>query len=196
MITSAVTGALAGLLMGYVLQRGQLCFHSAIRNSLDGRFLLARGWALGVALASVGLALLFLLPGTSGLNQGLAFRPVANVAGGLVIGIGMVVAKSCVSGLSPTAQAGLDTGARPTPAATPTTPPPPPPAPGTGTPPAPSPAPPLAPTARTRQATSPPNRTRRTDPTAPKRWPPAPRWSAWPEPRTTAARPRSALAGR
>jgi len=98
-ITSAVTGALAGPLMGYMLQRGQLCFHSAIRNSLDGRFLLARGWALGVALASVGLALLFLLPGTIGLNQGLAFRPVANVAGGLIIGIGMVVARSCVSGL-------------------------------------------------------------------------------------------------
>ena len=99
MIISAVAGAVAGVLMGYVLQRGQLCFHSAIRTSLDARFLLARGWALGVALASVGLALLFLLPGTSGLNQGLAFRPVANVAGGLVIGIGMVVAKSCVSGL-------------------------------------------------------------------------------------------------
>lgn len=90
--------------MGYVLQRvlqrGHLCFHSAIRNPLDGRFLLARGCALGVALASVGLALLFLLPGTSGLDQGLAFRPVANMAGGLVIGIGMVVARSCVSGLS------------------------------------------------------------------------------------------------
>lgn len=99
MIISAVAGALAGVLMGYVLQRGQLCFHSAIQSSLDGRFLLARGWALGVALASVGLALLFLLPGTSGLNQGLAFRPVANVAGGLIFGVGMVIAKSCVSGL-------------------------------------------------------------------------------------------------
>ncbi len=98
-ITAALTGALAGVAMGYVLQRGQLCFHAGIRNSLDGRFLLARGWALGVALGSVGLALLFLLPGTSGLNQGLAFRPVANVAGGLIIGIGMVVASSCVSGL-------------------------------------------------------------------------------------------------
>ncbi len=96
---SALTGALAGIVMGYVLQRGQLCFHSAIRGALDGRLLLARGWALGVSLASVGLALLFLLPGTSGLNQGLALRPVANVAGGLIIGIGMVVARSCVSGL-------------------------------------------------------------------------------------------------
>ena len=99
MIISALTGALAGVLMGYVLQRGQLCFHSAIRTSLEGGFVLARGWALGVSLASVGLAVLFLLPGTSGLNQGLAFRPVEDVAGGLIIGIGMVVAKSCVSGL-------------------------------------------------------------------------------------------------
>lgn len=99
MIISSLTGALAGVVMGYVLQRGQLCFHSAIRSALDRRFLLARGWALGVAMASVGLALLFLLPGTNGLNQGLAFRPVANVAGGLIIGIGMVVARSCVSGL-------------------------------------------------------------------------------------------------
>ena len=76
-----------------------MCFHSTVKNSLDGRFLLARGRGLGVALASVGLALLFLLPGTNGLNQGLSLRPIANVVGGLVIGVGMVVARSCVSGL-------------------------------------------------------------------------------------------------
>ena len=52
-----------------------------------------------MSLGSVGLAVLFLLPGTDGLNQGLAFRPIANVSGGLLIGIGMVVARSCVSGL-------------------------------------------------------------------------------------------------
>ncbi len=99
MIAAAITGAAAGVVLGYVLQRGQLCFHSAISTALDRRFLLARGWALGVTLGAVGLALLFLLPGTESLNRGLAFRPVANIVGGLLIGAGMVVARSCVSGL-------------------------------------------------------------------------------------------------
>ncbi len=99
MILPAVTGAVAGIGLGYVLQRGQLCFHSAISSALERRWVLVRGWALGVALGSVGLALLFLLPGTDGLNRGLAFRPVANILGGLLIGAGMVVAQSCVSGL-------------------------------------------------------------------------------------------------
>ncbi|MGD9958705.1 YeeE/YedE thiosulfate transporter family protein [Nocardioides sp.] len=99
MIIAVITGVLAGVLMGYVLQRGQLCFHSAIRSSLDGGLLLVRGWGLGVAIGAVGLSVLLVLPGTGGLNQGLAFRPVANVTGGLLIGLGMVVASSCISGL-------------------------------------------------------------------------------------------------
>jgi len=98
-IAVLLTGAVAGVALGYVLQRGQLCFHSAIRTALERRCLLVRGWALGVALAAVGLGLLFLLPGTENLNRGLAFRPVANIVGGLVIGAGMVVASTCVSGL-------------------------------------------------------------------------------------------------
>ncbi len=99
LVAALLTGVLAGVALGYVLQRGQLCFHAAIRDSLERRFLLARAWTLGVSVAAVGLALLFLLPGTDGLNRGLAFRPVANLVGGLLIGIGMVVARSCVSGL-------------------------------------------------------------------------------------------------
>jgi len=98
-LVTVLTGAVAGIGLGYVLQRGQLCFHSAVAGSLDGRFMLGRAWALGVTLAAVGLAVLFVLPGSDGLNRGLAFRPVANVLGGLLIGAGMVVARSCVSGL-------------------------------------------------------------------------------------------------
>lgn len=99
MIAGILTGLLAGVAMGFVLHRGQLCFHAAIAEGYQNRFVLARGWALGVTLATVGLSVLYLVPGTSGLNQGLAFAPVSNMVGGLVIGAGMAVARSCVSGL-------------------------------------------------------------------------------------------------
>ena len=47
----------------------------------------------------VGLSVLYLTSWSHGLNTGLAFVPVANIVGGLVIGVGMVVAITCVSGL-------------------------------------------------------------------------------------------------
>jgi uncharacterized membrane protein YedE/YeeE len=85
--------------MGYVLQRGQLCFHSMFANARLGRGALLRGWLLGVAIASVGLSLLYRTSFSRGLNTGLPFAPVSNIVGGLIIGVGMVVASSCVSGL-------------------------------------------------------------------------------------------------
>jgi uncharacterized protein len=99
MLMAVATGAVAGAGMGYVLQRGQLCFHSMFSSAWAGRMLLLRGWLLGVALASVGLSALYLTRWSSGLNTGLAFRPFSDVAGGLLIGGGMVVASSCASGL-------------------------------------------------------------------------------------------------
>ena len=85
--------------MGYVLQRGQLCFYSMFGDAWEGRPALVRGWLLAVAIASVGLSVIYLLPLSKGLNAGLAFVPVADIVGGVVIGLGMVVAASCVSGL-------------------------------------------------------------------------------------------------
>lgn len=93
------TGAVAGIGMGYVLQRGQLCFHSMFASAWAGRGLLLRGWLLGVAIASVGLSVLYLTPWSHDLNTGLPFVPVSNIAGGLIIGVGMVIASTCVSGL-------------------------------------------------------------------------------------------------
>ncbi len=94
-----VTGLLAGALLGLVLHRSRLCFHSMFAGAWRGRTRLLRGWLLGVGVASVGLSLLYLTPWSADLNTGLAFRPVRNIVGGLVIGVGMVVARSCVSGL-------------------------------------------------------------------------------------------------
>ncbi len=98
-VLAVASGALAGACLGAVLQRGGLCFHSMFAGAWRGSTELLRGWLLGVAVAAVGLALVFALPWADRLNQGLAFRPVQNVVGGLVIGVGMVVARSCVSGL-------------------------------------------------------------------------------------------------
>lgn len=96
---AVITGVLAGSAIGYVLQRGQLCFHSMFAEAWSGRGFLLRGWLLGVAIASVGLSLLYLTSWSHGLNTGLAFQPVSNIAGGLIIGVGMVIASTCVSGL-------------------------------------------------------------------------------------------------
>ena len=99
MLKALACGAVAGAGLGYVLQRGQLCFHAMFAQVWLGRGQLVRGWLLGVAIASVGLSTLYLTSWSGGLNRGLPFTPVANVSGGLLIGIGMVVASSCVSGL-------------------------------------------------------------------------------------------------
>ncbi|MGI8936666.1 MAG: YeeE/YedE thiosulfate transporter family protein [Iamia sp.] len=99
MTSLLITGALSGLALGYVLQRTDLCFHSAWRGLFEGRYHLVKIWILGVALASVGLSVIYASDQWPQLNQGLGFRPQGNVLGGLTIGVGMVVAASCASGL-------------------------------------------------------------------------------------------------
>ncbi len=99
MLVGVVTGAVAGVVLGVVLHRGQLCFHSLFAGAWEHRRGLLRAWLLGVALASVGLTILYATPLGDGLSTGLAFRPVGNVVGGLLVGVGMAVARSCVSGL-------------------------------------------------------------------------------------------------
>jgi hypothetical protein len=94
----ATTGAIAGVLFGYVLQRSDLCFHSAWRGVFERRYHLTKIWLLGVAVATVGLSLVYASDRWR-LNEGLALRPQGNVGGELVLGIGMVVAASCASGL-------------------------------------------------------------------------------------------------
>lgn len=94
-----VAGGVSGVLIGVVLRRADLCFHSMFRGLLAGRTHLAATWALGVSVAAVGLSAVYQVGAWDQLNQGLAFHPVRNILGGVLIGAGMVVALSCVSGL-------------------------------------------------------------------------------------------------
>ena len=94
-----------GLAFGFVLQRGRFCFASAFRDLfLLGHGRNMKGVLVGLAIASVGFGLVMSrqVPMTS-----LGFDPpTANVlplgihtaVGGILFGIGMVLAGGCVSG--------------------------------------------------------------------------------------------------
>lgn len=94
-----ISGALAGVVLGVVFRRADLCFHSMFRGLFNRRLNLVATWALGCSIAAVGLSLIYELGTWEQLSEGLAFNPVRNIVGGLFIGVGMVVALSCVSGL-------------------------------------------------------------------------------------------------
>jgi uncharacterized protein len=92
-----LSGIAVGLAFGYALQRGRFCTNSGFRDVLlvrDGTLL--RAWALAVVVQLVGvtaLSSLGLLPVTVP-----PFWWAANIVGGLVFGVGMVLAGGCSSG--------------------------------------------------------------------------------------------------
>ncbi len=99
MAAASLLGLLSATILGYVLARGDVCFHSMFRGVVTpgGDRSLFKAYLLAVALQVPVLAVL----DAAGVLQPYIppLRPLANVAGGLVFGAGMVVAASCVSGL-------------------------------------------------------------------------------------------------
>jgi uncharacterized membrane protein YedE/YeeE len=94
-----------GLAFGFVLQRGRFCFASAFRDLfLLGHGRNMKGVLVGLAIASVGFAIVmarqvpitdlgFLPPTANVLPVG-----VHTALGGILFGVGMVLAGGCVSG--------------------------------------------------------------------------------------------------
>lgn len=93
------TGLAVGLLFGFALQRGRFCMNSAFRDVLlmrDTTLLKAVGVALLVEM--VGFEILA-LTGVISLSP----KPLmwgANVVGGILFGVGMVLAGGCASGIT------------------------------------------------------------------------------------------------
>jgi uncharacterized membrane protein YedE/YeeE len=94
-----------GIAFGVILQRSRLCFASGFRDL----FLLRdagnlRSILVGLALASLGFALIEAravpTPGNGALPTGAHLMPLSFqfLAGGLIFGVGMVLAGGCVSG--------------------------------------------------------------------------------------------------
>ena len=96
-IYALIVGLLVGALFGFVLQRGRFCMNSAFRDIiLLKEFKLAKAVVVALAVLMVGFAI-FALSGVITL----APKPLkiwGAIVGGLVFGIGMVLAAGCASG--------------------------------------------------------------------------------------------------
>jgi uncharacterized membrane protein YedE/YeeE len=108
---SALTAVGVGLALGFVLQRGRFCLNSAFRDIIFIKdYTLFRAYLLCVVVALVGTNVLEdaglimsfdhetgQLVSTTLLRQN--FVPVANILGGFLFGLGIVLAGGCASGI-------------------------------------------------------------------------------------------------
>ena len=104
-----VSGLLIGAAFGFALQRGRFCVNSAFREVLFQDYTMLRAYLLAVAVAMIGANLIedmgwlqyaneagVIVTGTL-YRQG--FAPFANIIGGFIFGMGIVLAGGCGSGI-------------------------------------------------------------------------------------------------
>ena len=104
-----LSGLIIGLAFGFVLQRGRFCMNSAYREVLFGEYTLFRAYLLAVVVTMIGanliedLGWLKHVDETGALVAGALerqdFVPMANVIGGYLFGMGIVLAGGCGSGI-------------------------------------------------------------------------------------------------
>jgi len=92
-----VSGLLVGLAFGIALQRGRFCFNSAFRDTLLFRdYTIIKAIGVAIAIEMVGFQLLSDLGIVELFPRGLYWG--ANILGGFMFGVGMVLAGGCISG--------------------------------------------------------------------------------------------------
>ena len=104
-----LSGLLIGTALGFVLQRGRFCMNSAYREVLFGDYSLFRAYLLAVVVTMVGANLIEDLGWLRHVDENgavvigelgrQAFVPWANVIGGYLFGMGIVLAGGCGSGI-------------------------------------------------------------------------------------------------
>ena len=93
-----ISGLVVGGLIGFVLQRGRFCMNTAFRDTIFIKdFTMFRAYLL---------ALIIMIIGSNALNdmgiihlKAQSFYPVANIVGGFIFGLGIVLAGGCGSGI-------------------------------------------------------------------------------------------------
>lgn len=93
-----LSGLVIGVAFGFILQRGQFCMNSAFRDTIFMKDLaMFRAYLIALVIMIIGAHLLEDM-GTIVLERQ-TFYPLANLVGGYIFGIGMVLAEGCGSGI-------------------------------------------------------------------------------------------------
>lgn len=98
-MTPIVSGLLVGVLFGFALQRGRFCMNSAFRDIILGKdFTLFKALSVAILVEMIGFSIMAFAGTVT-----LAPKPLmwgANIVGGLIFGVGMVLAGGCASGIT------------------------------------------------------------------------------------------------
>ncbi len=107
-IAVILSSVITGFIFGFILQRGRYCMNSAFRNLIfSNDFTLFRSYLLSLIVAIIGANL---LEDLGFMGEGLrrqAFAPFANIVGGYIFGMGIVMAGGSASGMFYRAGEGL-----------------------------------------------------------------------------------------
>ncbi|MBI5846579.1 MAG: YeeE/YedE family protein [Nitrospirae bacterium] len=93
-----ISGLLVGGLFGYILQKGRFCMNSAFRDTIFIKdFTLFHAYLVALVVMLVGSNLLHDMEIIHLKAQ--SFYPLANIVGGYIFGLGIVLAGGCGSGI-------------------------------------------------------------------------------------------------
>jgi uncharacterized protein len=95
---SAILAIIAGTSLGYAFERGDMCFHSTLRGLFQAprQLTLFRAYVLALLIST---PLVYVMRIVGWIDPWIPPFPwLANIVGGLIFGVGMVVASSCITG--------------------------------------------------------------------------------------------------
>lgn len=91
------TAALFGAAFGILIERGQICFTSAFRDLwISGRATMTKAITIGMAVSSVATLIIILVHGMDPITKIVA---PSTLIGGLLFGLGIVMAGGCETGM-------------------------------------------------------------------------------------------------
>lgn len=91
------TAALFGAAFGILIERGQICFTSAFRDLwISGRATMTKAIILGMAISSIATLIIILVYGLDPITK---IAAPSTFVGGLLFGIGIVMAAGCETGM-------------------------------------------------------------------------------------------------